>query len=39
MTGSAGGLDVGLSFRTVAFSRAEVDRMAAALVDSIARLP
>jgi hypothetical protein len=39
MTGSAGGLDVGLSFRTVAFSRAEVDRMAAAFVACIDRLP
>lgn len=39
MTGSAGGLDVGLSFRTVAFSRPDVDKMVAVFLDFIDRLP
>ena len=39
MTGSAGGLDVGLSFRTVAFTRLDVDKMVADFVDCIDRLP
>jgi hypothetical protein len=39
MTGSAGGLDVGLSYRTVAFDAADIDKMAAVFVASIDRLP
>ncbi len=35
LTTAAGALDIGISFRTAAFSRAETDKMAASLLERI----